>query len=66
MPRTETHPGIYPEATPTHHRKVNVAGVKFHVDLLVNGGFTILMVVLADLAGHLDRLLDARKVTWGE
>lgn len=37
-----------------YHGHVDIAGIQFHVDLLVDGGLTVLMVVLADLAGHLD------------
>jgi len=35
------------------HGQVNIAGIEFHVDLLVDGGLALLMVVLADLAAHL-------------
>jgi len=35
------------------HGQVNIAGIQLHVDLLVDGGLALLMVVLADLAAHL-------------
>lgn len=36
-----------------YHGHVDIAGIQLHVDLLVDGGLTVLMVVLADKAGHL-------------
>ena len=36
----------------SHHCHVDVAGVELHVDLLVDEGLTLLMVVLSDLGSH--------------
>ena len=42
-------------ASSTHcHGEINVASIEFHVDLLIDQGFTLLMIVLADLGTHLD------------
>lgn len=38
---------------PAYHGHVDIAGIQLHVDLLVDGGLAVLMVVLADNAGHL-------------
>ena len=35
----------------SHHGEIDIGGVEFHVDLLVDQSLTILMVVLPDL-GH--------------
>merc|ERR1719244_1145788 len=36
------------------HGEINIAGIEFHVDLLIDQGFALLMIVLADLGTHLD------------
>ena len=41
-----------------YHGEINIAGIKFHVDLLVDQRLAVLVVVLPDLRhGHLDRLV---------
>ena len=35
-----------------YHGEINIAGVELHVDLLVDEGLTLLMVVLPDLGSH--------------
>merc|ERR1719244_2141789 len=36
------------------HGEIDIAGIEFHVDLLIDQGFTLLMIVLSDLRTHLD------------
>ena len=41
-----------------YHREIDVGGIEFHVDLLVDQRLAVLVVVLPDLGhGHLDRLV---------
>ena len=37
-----------------YHGEINIAGIKFHVDLLVDQSFALFMKVLADSGTHLD------------
>merc|ERR1712020_827621 len=39
------------------HGHVDVAGVQLHVDLLVDQGLAVLLVVLSDAGGHVELLL---------
>ena len=42
----------------TYHREIDIRGIEFHVDLLVDQRLAVLVVVLPDLGhGHLDRLV---------
>merc|ERR1719244_1027028 len=36
------------------HGEIDIAGIELHVDLFIDQGFTLLMIVLADLRTHLD------------
>ena len=36
-----------------YHGEIDVAGIELHVDLLVDQGFAVLMVVLTNLGTHL-------------
>ena len=38
----------------SYHGEINIAGIKFHVDLLIDQSFTLFMEVLADSGTHLD------------
>ena len=41
-----------------YHGEIDVGGIEFHVDLLVDQRLAVLVVVLPDLRhGHLDRLV---------
>ena len=41
-----------------YHGEIDVRGIEFHVDLLVEQRLAVLVVVLPDLGhGHLDRLI---------
>ena len=46
-----------------YHGKIDVRGIEFHVDLLVDQRLAVLVVVLPDLGhGHLDSLLGGWEV----
>ena len=38
----------------TYHGEIDIAGIELHVDLLVDEGLTLLVVVLPDLGSHAD------------
>ena len=40
----------------SYHGHVDVAGVQLHVDLLVDQGLAVLLVVLSDAGSHVWRL----------
>ena len=41
-----------------YHGEIDVGGIEFHVDLLVDQRLAVLVVILPDLGhGHLDRLV---------
>merc|ERR1711934_531032 len=51
----ESVEGLVVPVEPRTHGKINVRGIEFHVDLLVDQRLAVLMVVLPDLGhGHLD------------
>ena len=49
-----------------YHGEIDIAGIKLHVDLLVDEGLTLLVVVLPDLGSHADGIenLSEDKFWW--
>ena len=40
-----------------YHGKIDIAGIEFHVDLLVDERFAVLLEVLSDLGSHVDAVV---------